>query len=59
VRQVTEICVQLGLKPVLIGTGTVQDQRPEPGTVVRRGASLTFQFGRPIPTQAQLRRAAR
>jgi cell division protein FtsI/penicillin-binding protein 2 len=59
VRQVTEICVQLGLKPVLIGTGTVQDQTPEPGAVVRRGASLTFQFGRPILTQAQLRRAAR
>jgi len=59
VRQVTEICVQLGVKPVLIGTGTVQRQSPEPGAVVRHGASLTFQFGRPIQTQAQLRRASR
>ena len=59
VRQVTEICVQLGVKPVLIGTGTVQRQSPEPGAVVRHGASLTFQFGRPILTQAQLRRASR
>jgi len=59
VRQVTEICVQLGVKPVLIGTSTVQRQSPEPGAVVRHGASLTFQFGRPILTQAQLRRASR
>jgi cell division protein FtsI (penicillin-binding protein 3) len=59
VRQVTEICVQLGVKPVLIGAGTVQRQSPEPGAVVRHGASLTFQFGRPILTQAQLRRASR
>jgi cell division protein FtsI (penicillin-binding protein 3) len=59
VRQVTEICVQLGVKPVLIGTGTVQRQSPEAGAVVPHGASLTFQFGRPILTQAQLRRASR
>jgi cell division protein FtsI (penicillin-binding protein 3) len=59
VRQVTEICVQLGVKPVLIGTGTVQRQSPEAGAVVPHGASLTFQFGRPILTQEQLRRASR
>jgi cell division protein FtsI (penicillin-binding protein 3) len=59
VRQVTEICVQLGVKPVLIGAGTVQRQSPEAGAVVPHGASLTFQFGRPILTQAQLRRASR
>jgi cell division protein FtsI (penicillin-binding protein 3) len=55
VRQVTEICVQLGVNPVLVGAGTVQSQSPEPGTMVRPGASVIFQFGRPVLTQAQLR----
>jgi cell division protein FtsI (penicillin-binding protein 3) len=55
VRQVTEICVQLGINPVLVGTGTVQSQSPEAGTMVRAGASVIFQFGRPVLTQAQLR----
>ena len=55
VRQVTEICVQLGVNPVLVGAGTVQEQSPPPGAMVRRGASVIFRFGRPILTQAQLR----
>ncbi|PYU27784.1 MAG: penicillin-binding protein [Acidobacteria bacterium] len=55
VRQVTEICVQLGVNPVLVGTGTVQEQSPQPGALVRRGASVIFQFGRPLLRQAQLR----
>ena len=55
VRQVTEICVQLGVNPVLVGAGTVQSQSPEPGTMVRAGASVIIQFGRPVLTQAQLR----
>ena len=55
VRQVTEICVQLGVNPVLVGTGTVQEQSPQPGAMVRRGASVIFQFGRPLLRQAQLR----
>lgn len=58
VRQVTEICVQLGVNPVLVGAGTVQEQSPEPGAMVRRGASVIFQFGRPALTQAQLRAQA-
>ena len=55
VRQVTEICVQLGVNPVLVGAGTVQEQSPQPGAMVRRGASLIFRFARPVLTQAQLR----
>jgi cell division protein FtsI (penicillin-binding protein 3) len=55
VRQVTEICVQLGVNPVLVGAGTVQEQSPQPGAMLRRGASLIFRFGRPVLTQAQLR----
>jgi hypothetical protein len=33
----------------------VQSQSPEAGTMVRAGASVIFQFGRPVLTQAQLR----
>jgi beta-lactam-binding protein with PASTA domain len=55
VRQVTEICVQLGVDPVLVGAGTVQEQSPPPDTPVRRGSSVIFRFGRPMLKQAQLR----
>jgi hypothetical protein len=55
VRQVTEICVQLGVNPVLLGEGTVQSQTPEPDTMVRPGSSVVFQFGRPVATPAQPR----
>jgi beta-lactam-binding protein with PASTA domain len=55
VRQVTEVCVQIGVNPVLVGAGTVREQSPQPGAMVRRGASVIFQFGRPLPTRVQLR----
>jgi cell division protein FtsI (penicillin-binding protein 3) len=58
VREVTEICVQLGVNPVLVGAGTVQEQSPPRGAMVRRGASVIFHFGRPILTQAHLRAQA-
>jgi cell division protein FtsI (penicillin-binding protein 3) len=58
VRQVTEICIQLGVNPVLVGAGTVQEQSPPPDTTVRRGASIIFRFGRPALTHAELRAQA-
>src|ERR1700719_1076840 len=58
VRQVTEICVQLGVNPVLVGAGTVQEQSPPADTPVRRGTSVIFRFGRPMLKQAQLRAQA-
>ncbi len=39
VRQVTEICVQLGVNPVLVGAGTVQEQSP-PSRIPRFAAAL-------------------
>jgi cell division protein FtsI (penicillin-binding protein 3) len=45
VREVTQICVQLGINPVLIGSGVVQQQEPEAGATVRRGGSVTIWFG--------------
>ena len=46
-REVTEMCLHLGLEPLLAGTNLAVEQRPEAGTVVRRGAKVTVQFGTP------------
>jgi hypothetical protein len=46
VRDVTEQCLKLGLTPVLVGTGIVIQQSPEPGAVIRRGNRITVQFAR-------------
>jgi cell division protein FtsI (penicillin-binding protein 3) len=52
VREVTEICQQLGVNPVLVGTGIVQDQEPRPGSAVPRGGTVTLRFGRGVPRPA-------
>jgi len=46
-REVTEMCLHLGLEPLLVGTNLAVEQRPEAGTVARRGAKVTVQFGTP------------
>ncbi|HVA95017.1 MAG TPA: penicillin-binding protein [Candidatus Dormibacteraeota bacterium] len=48
VRDVTEQCVELGLTPVLVGTGIASEQSPEPGTMIRRGGRITVQFARDV-----------
>ena len=48
VREVSEHCMQLGLNPVLVGTGIASDQSPEPGAMIRRGSRITVQFGRDV-----------
>ena len=56
VRQVIEICQQLGLNPVLVGSGIATAQEPEPGSSVRRGGTVTIYFGRSVEmAAAQLR----
>jgi cell division protein FtsI/penicillin-binding protein 2 len=55
-REVTEMCLHLGLEPLLVGTNLAVEQRPEAGTVVRRGAKVTVQFGTP-PAKAVKARA--
>jgi len=60
VREVTETCLQLGLNPILAGSGTVQGQRPEPGAIVRRGATVSFRFGRSqLIAQARVKKVGR
>ena len=44
-REVTEMCLRLGLNPVLVGSSLATQQVPAPGSNVRRGAKVTVQFG--------------
>ena len=48
VREVTEECIQLGLNPVLVGTGIASDQSPEAGVMIPRGSRITVQFARDV-----------
>jgi len=44
-RDVTEMCLKLGLEPVLVGSGLAVDESPADGAKVRRGAKITVRFG--------------
>src|SRR6266852_6155822 len=46
-RGVTEMCLSLGLEPVLVGSGLAVDESPVDGAKVRRGAKITVRFGTP------------
>jgi beta-lactam-binding protein with PASTA domain len=46
-RDVTEMCLRLGLDPVLVGTNLATDQTPAAGSQVRRGSRITVQFVTP------------
>ena len=52
-REVTEICLRLGLDPVLIGSSLATNQIPAAGVKVRPGAKTTVQFGTPAPKIAK------
>jgi len=54
-RDVTEVCLRLGLEPVLVGSRLATQQVPAPGAKVRRGAKVTVQFGTPAPKTVKLR----
>lgn len=58
-RDVTEICLRLGLDPVLVGSNLAVNQRPAPGAKVRRGAKLTVNFETPTPKTAGSHKRAR
>jgi cell division protein FtsI (penicillin-binding protein 3) len=62
VREVIEICERLGLNPVLVGNGIVEEQQPEAGATVRRGGSVMVHFGRAAQltaVRAEVRAGAR
>ena len=46
-RDVTEMCLRLGLDPVLVGTSLATEQTPAAGSQVRRRSRITVQFGTP------------
>jgi cell division protein FtsI (penicillin-binding protein 3) len=46
-RHATEMCLRLGLEPVLVGSGLAVDESPADGAKVRRGAKITVRFGTP------------
>jgi membrane peptidoglycan carboxypeptidase len=47
-RDVTDMCLRLGLDPVLVGTSLATEQTPAAGSQVRRGSRITVQFGTPL-----------
>jgi cell division protein FtsI (penicillin-binding protein 3) len=58
-RDVTEMCLRLGLDPVLVGTNLATEQTPAAGSQVRRGSRITVQFGAPQATSAPTPKAVR
>ena len=44
-RDVTEICLRLGLDPVPVGSNLALQQMPAPGSKVKHGVRITVQFG--------------
>jgi cell division protein FtsI (penicillin-binding protein 3) len=46
-REVTGMCLRLGLDPVLVGSNLATEQTPAEGTQVKRGTRVTVQFGTP------------
>jgi membrane peptidoglycan carboxypeptidase len=43
-REVTELCLRLGLEPVLVGSSLAVEQTPAAGAKVRHGAKITVEF---------------
>lgn len=52
-RDVTEMCLRLGLNPVLVGSGFATNQTPKAGAKLRRGAKVSVQFGTTRPVSAK------
>jgi beta-lactam-binding protein with PASTA domain len=50
-RDVTTMCLRLGLDPVFVGSNLALEQTPVAGTEVKRGSRVTVQFGTPPPAK--------
>jgi cell division protein FtsI (penicillin-binding protein 3) len=48
-REVTELCLRLGLEPVLVGSSLAVQQTPAAGAKVRHGAKITVEFAAGTP----------
>jgi cell division protein FtsI (penicillin-binding protein 3) len=58
-RDVTEMCLRLGLEPVVVGNNLALSQTPAAGAKVRRGAKVTVQFGTPSTNSGKPRQGHR
>jgi cell division protein FtsI (penicillin-binding protein 3) len=52
-RDVSEMCLRLGLDPVLVGSNLAVEQMPAAGANVKHGARVTVQFGTPTGKPAK------
>ncbi len=50
-REVTSLCLQLGLDPILGGSNLAVEQSPAAGSQVKSGSRVTVQFGTPPPSK--------
>jgi cell division protein FtsI (penicillin-binding protein 3) len=50
-REVTGLCLRLGLDPVLVGSNLATNQAPAAGAQIKRGTRVTVQFGTPPPSK--------
>ena len=50
-RDVTTMCLRLGLDPAFVGSNLALEQTPAAGTEVKRGSRVTVQFGTPPPAK--------
>jgi membrane peptidoglycan carboxypeptidase len=50
-REVTSLCLQMGLDPILGGSNLAVEQSPAGGSQVKRGSRVTVQFGTPPPSK--------
>ena len=51
-REAAERCTRLGLEPILIGSGVVAAQKPEPGTRLPRGSRIRVELRPSLPAAA-------
>jgi cell division protein FtsI (penicillin-binding protein 3) len=51
-RDVTEMCLHLGLEPMLIGSNLATEQTPAAESQVKHGTKVTIEFGTPAPQKA-------
>jgi cell division protein FtsI (penicillin-binding protein 3) len=58
-RDVSEMCLRLGLDPVLVGSNLAITQTPAANAKVRPGAKVTVQFGTPELNSGQPRHGSR
>jgi beta-lactam-binding protein with PASTA domain len=50
-RDVTTMCLRLGLEPVFVGSNLALNQSLAAGTQVKRGSRVTVEFGTPPPAK--------